>query len=232
MKRLLFLVGTLCMAAAVDAQEITPADVTFDDMRVVLESAGFETYAYDLTSFLEDDTRYEVAVSVKEYDGGKEPVDDWTFHLGSTRVLLSDFSAETRAEIPDSMLLDKKRGIVRQSGRLVLGRYPSMTDSVARWVFSLENGGRGSMQLDLKAVQVPDKEPFYSYESRPFAKSGFEAGKFIPLVFFGSMWYDEKAGVYRQCGESEIAPDLSSEIVGSVPHFYVMGVVLTPKKEE
>lgn len=232
MKRLLFLVGALCMSATVGAQEISPADVTFDDMRVVLESAGFEAYAYDLSSLLEDDTRYEVAVSVKEYDGGKESVDDWTFHLGSTRVLLSDFSAETRAEIPDSILLDKKRGIVRQSGRIVLGRYPSGADSVARWVFSLENGGRGSMQLNMKAVKVPGNEPLYSYMSRPFSKSSFEAGKFIPLVFFGSMWYDAKAGVYRQCGESEIAPDLSSEMVGHVPHFYVMGVVLTPKKEE
>ena len=33
------------------------------------------------------------------------------------------------------------------------------------------------------------------------------------------------------CGENEIAPDLSGEIVGNIPHFYVIGIEFTPKQE-
>lgn len=232
MKRLLLLIGALFIAASVEAQEITPADVTFDDMRTVLESAGFASYAYDLRSFLQDDGSYEVAIRIKEYDGDRALDNDRVLHLGSTRLLLSDFPEETRAEIPDSMLLDPERGIIREGGRLVLGRYPTGIDSISRWVFSLENGGRGSLQFDLKAVHAPDQAPFYSYESRPFVMSGFESGRFIPLLLFGSMWYDAQAGVFRFCGEREIDPDLTKGvIVKQVPHFYILGVELTAKQE-
>ena len=230
MKTLLILAGSLCATTYAGAQEIAPVKTTFEDMEVVLNQAGFESYAYDLSSFLEGDTRYDVAIRIKEYDGGKELDNDRVFHLGSTRVLRSDLPEEYRAEIPDSVLLDRERGIISESGRLVLGRYPTGVDSVARWVLYLENGSRGSARLDLKAVITSDNPPFYGYESRVFMKSGFEPGKFIPLIFFGSMWYDAQHGFYRFCGESEIDPDLTKGmIVKQVPHFYVFGVELTAK---
>lgn len=144
MKTLLILAGSLCATTYAGAQEIAPVKTTFEDMEVVLNQAGFESYAYDLSSFLEGDTRYDVAIRIKEYDGGKELDNDRVFHLGPTRMLLNDIPEEYRAEIPDSVMLDSERGILRESGRLVLGRYPSGVDSVARWVFHLENGGRGS----------------------------------------------------------------------------------------
>ena len=85
--------------------------------------------------------------------------------------------------------------------------------------------------LSLKPVVTPDRT-FYHYGARPFRIDGFEPGRFIPLVFYGSFWYDERANLVRFCGEREIAPDLSSEIVANVPHFYVIGVVLTEKQEK
>ena len=231
MKTLLILAGSLCATTYAGAQEIAPVKTTFEDMEVVLNQAGFESYAYDLSSFLECNARYDVAIRIKEYDGGKELDNDRVFHLGPTRMLLNDFPEEYRAEIPDSVMLDSERGILRESGRLVLGRYPTGIDSVARWVLSLENGGRGSARLDLKAVITSDNPPFYGYESRPFVKSGFESGKFIPLIFFGSMWYDAQYGIFRFCGESEIDPDLTTGmIVKQVPHFYVLGVEFTAKQ--
>ena len=35
------------------------------------------------------------------------------------------------------------------------------------------------------------------------------------------MWFDAEHNLFRFCGENEIAPDLSGEIVGNIPHFYV-----------
>lgn len=45
------------------------------------------------------------------------------------------------------------------------------------------------------------------------------------------MWFDAEHNLFRFCGENEIAPDLSGEIVGNIPHFYVIGIEFTPKQE-
>ncbi|MBO7129958.1 MAG: DUF5041 domain-containing protein [Prevotella sp.] len=39
-----------------------------------------------------------------------------------------------------------------------------------------------------------------------------------------SYWYEPETGVSRFCGESVIKPDLSSDIVKSIPHFFVLGL--------
>ena len=229
MKRTLLLFGALFVTTLAGAQQIASADATLDDVRFVLERAGFETYAYDLSQFLDGDTCYDVAFRVREYVAGK-PVDgDQVFHAGRTRMLLSDYPEQARAEIPDSVLLDPERGIVRESARIVFGRYPSGADSVAQWAFSLENAAKGSFRLELEAQKAPDSDTrFYSYYTRPFVMSRFESGRFIPLLFFGSMWYDARFGFFRFCGEKVIDPDLSkNQLVEHVPHFYVLGVELT-----
>lgn len=53
-------------------------------------------------------------------------------------------------------------------------------------------------------------------------------GEFTPLLFYGSYWFDARANRFRFCGEKQIAPNLSSEIVERVPHFFVIGVQMTP----
>ena len=35
------------------------------------------------------------------------------------------------------------------------------------------------------------------YCTRPFGIDSFEAGKFIPLVFYGSMWFDAEGNQFR-----------------------------------
>ena len=74
-----------------------------------------------------------------------------------------------------------------------------------------------------------DKKHF-NYHTRPFIIEAFEVDKFIPLVLFGSSWYDERFNVIRFCGEREIDPDLSSEILKDVPHYYVLGIKFVKKQ--
>ena len=45
------------------------------------------------------------------------------------------------------------------------------------------------------------------------------------------MWFNAEHNLFRFCGENEIAPDLSGEIVCNIPHFYVIGIEFTPKQE-
>ena len=117
-----------------------------------------------------------------------------------------------------SMNLDEK---------LVIGFAPSGNDSTAIYTFNFSEGRGFNGRLKLRAIYAPEEptKSRYSYESRPFELvPPFEKGKFIPLVLYGSYWYEPETGVSRFCGESIIKPDLSSDIVKSIPHFYVLGI--------
>ena len=110
--------------------------------------------------------------------------------------------------------------------KLVIGFAPSSNDST--YVYSFQSAGGGfNSTLKLQPVYAPEMptKQSYRYESRPFELvSPVETGKLIPLVMFGSYWYEPETGVSRFCGEKLIKPDLSSEIVKSIPHFYVLGI--------
>ena len=85
--------------------------------------------------------------------------------------------------------------------------------------------------LKLKPLKAPNSDKLsYSYESRPFVVDKFEEGKFIPLVFFGSYWIDEKYGFLRFCGANEIGADMGKEYIESTPHYFVIGVEINKKK--
>ena len=72
------------------------------------------------------------------------------------------------------------------------------------------------------------------YDSRPFRLDSVANADMmeIPLVFLGSWWYDKRSNFIRFCGESEIDPQLQSQIVKDVPHAYVVGMRLEKKKKE
>lgn len=232
MKRILALLAALLGTLSLPAQEIGPAETSFADYRTLLEAAGYEAFAFDLRPLLDDDRRYDITLLVKEYADGKEIGTPYRRAVGSNRLLVSDFPAESRARIPEDELADPERGVYQQAERLVVGRYPSGVDSVAQWVFAIPELGRFSSRLTLRGIAVPELEkPMYNYCTRPFRLERATLGRFVPLVFFGSMWYDARAGICRFCGEKEIAPDLSSEIVAHVPHFYVIGVRITERKK-
>ena len=65
----------------------------------------------------------------------------------------------------------------------------------------------------------------YSYVSKPFELTmSLEKDTFIPLVCYCSFWYDAEDKVTRCWGENFIKPDLSSDILKNVPHYYVLGI--------
>ena len=93
--------------------------------------------------------------------------------------------------------------------------------------FQSVGGGGFNNMLKLQPVFAPEMptKQAYRYESRPFELiAPVETGKLIPLVLFGSYWYEEETGVSRFCGDKQIKPDLSSDLIKSIPHFYVLGI--------
>ena len=178
------------------AQDIKIDEASINDYLPLLKAQGYLVYSFDTKDF----NGAQAEPVVMEYVKGEEPKDVLGFGI--------------------SMSLGEK---------LVIGFAPSGNDSTAIYTFSFSEERGFNGRLKLRAIYAPE-EPIksrYIYESRPFKLvPPFEKGKIIPLVLYGSYWYEPETGVSRFCGESIIKPDLSSNIVKSIPHFYVFGIKL------
>lgn len=226
MRRLLLVICALFLASSVFGQQIKSREAGFEEFRTLLERTGYNAYSFDLTELLGD--RYNITLSVKEYKDGKE-VKTTRKSLGSNKRMVTDFPEESRKKITPEQMADPATQTYRQAEKLTIGFYPSGTDTLARLVYDIPTMTTMGDVLTLQGIEQPDAKTLYWYHQRPFIIDSFEPGKFIPLVFYGSGWYDENVGCCRFCGESKIAADLSSEIVEKVPHFYVIGVEFTKK---
>ena len=175
-------------------QKIKMNEPSFSDYLPLLNAKGYKAYSFD-TRKLKD---AEVEPVVMEYVKDEEPKNVLKFDV--------------------TMSLDKK---------LVIGFWPSDNDSTANYLFHFsENRGFGG-RLNLKPLFAPEKpeDKWYIYESRPFELvAPIEKEKFIPLVLYGSYWYESANGGCRFCGDNEIKPDLSSDIVKYIPHYFVLGI--------
>ena len=65
---------------------------------------------------------------------------------------------------------------------------------------------------------------FFQVAWRNFKLEIFEKGKFIPLLMYGSAWWDADCECYRFCGDSELSPDMTSELFKDSPHYFIIGV--------
>ena len=182
------------VALAGQAQEIRANEPTLSDYMQLLKAKGYIAYSFDMKEFKDR----SVEPVIMEYVKGEEAKDvlgfSFSFPIGE---------------------------------KLIIGFAPSSNDST--YVYSYQSDGGGGFNATLKlqpvfAPEMPTKQA-YRYESRPFELvSPVETGKLIPLVLFGSYWYEQETGVSRFCGDKQIKPDLSSDIIKDIPHFYVLGI--------
>ena len=175
-------------------QGIKVNEPSFRDYLPLLNAKGYMAYSFNTKKL----KGAKVEPVVMEYVKGEEPKEVLSFNV--------------------IMSLDKT---------LVIGFRPSDNDSTANYLFHFSEQRSFGGRLKLKPIFAPEKpeDKWYVYESRPFELStSLEKGYFIPLVLYGSYWYDPKAGGCRFCGDNEIKPDLSSEILEYVPHYFVFGI--------
>lgn len=194
MKKTIFTALFALITMAGQAQEIKMNEQSIGDYLPLLQAKGYKAYSFDTKDFKDA----LVEPIVMEYVKGKEP------------RAVADFSI--------TMSLDEK---------LIIGFVPTDNDSTATYAFHFSESRGFNSQLSLMPICNPDKpaDKWYVYESRPFELvAPFEKGKFIPLVLYGSYWYEPENGGCRFCGDSTIKPDLTSDIVKSIPHFYVLGI--------
>ena len=197
MKTIIITAMFALVALTGQAQEIRTNEPTLDDYLHLLNAKGYIAYSFDTKDF--KGKLYEPVIM--EYTKGEEAKDvkdmlgfSFSFPIGE---------------------------------KLVIGFAPSSNDSTYLYSFQSVGGGGFNATLKLQPVFAPEMptKQAYRYESRPFELvAPIEMGKFIPLVLFGSYWYEQETGVSRFCGDKLIKPDLSSDIIKSIPHFYVFGI--------
>ena len=194
MKKLIITTMLALVAFTAQAQEIKMNQPTIDDYLPLLKAQGYVAYSFDTKEFKDA----LVQPIIMEYNKGQEP--------------------REVADLGITMSLDEK---------LIVGFLPSPNDSTATYAYQFADGRGFNSRLPLKPIFDPNSpaEKWYIYESRPFELTApFEKGKFIPLVLYGSYWYEPESGGCRFCGDSFIKPDLSSDIVKFIPHYYVLGI--------
>lgn len=219
MKKVL-LSGAVALFAfgTVSAQRIESVEPDATDALRALQASGYEFFHFDLSS-LKDKT-YAIQIYMNEVDssGTKEKI---RFHFGKTRRFLKDIPEEDRVHFTP---IDPESGLFQLVSEMGLYVIPK-SDSAVRVHCSLGKNQGGSMLLTLRPLKTDAKQ--YMYASRPFKLEELESGADIPLMLYGSFWYDEKFKINRFCGDTEIAPDMSTEILKHIPHYYIVGIRLT-----
>ena len=226
----LFSLLSLWMAASVSAQSLKKQEATMEDYLPLLQVSGYQVYSFDISEFLDD--TYHFSFKIKEYVNREEVQGDGHSSVFSNRMMIAEFPEESQKSIlEEGSAVDPEKGIYSQTKKLTIGFVPSKVDSTRIVRISLDGMGELRKPLKLKPLKAPKSDKLsYSYESRPFVVDKFEEGKFIPLVFFGSYWLDEKYGFFRFCGALEIGADMGQEYIESTPHYYAIGVEIKKKK--
>lgn len=212
------------MAEAVD---IKMQKATFDDYIPLLEMAGYNVYSFDIKSL--NDKSYRLAFSCREYMGDSlvsKNIILYPAYYGNMR-LLSQFSKKFQDTIKPEEMYDSIRGIYKCAEKIVVGTF-SENDSTTLMSVNVDKMASFSFSLNLKSINNPvSGQTMYFYKTRPFIVGECRTDEFIPLVFYGSSWFDSKYNVIRFCGESELNPDMSDQIIKDVPHSFVLGFSIT-----
>lgn len=240
--RILFLMA-ICIGGCMslfgendNGKVIKQSTATFSDYSSLLKESGYEVFPFDISSL--SDGQYHITFKIKEYKDGKKASDDFlgvnlTFR---NMTLVSDFSKKDQESIKPEEMDVPERGIYKWGKKIVVGFTPAPNDSIRPMLLEIENMGACNARLPmLPQYENNDSikgKKLYMYITRPFKQQELKTGQFIPLVMYGSFWYDKKFGIHRCCGESVIDSDMSSEILKYIPHYYIIGIeVSEPTKK-
>ena len=213
-----------------NAQALKRTEPDFSDYIPLLNVAGYQVYTFDISSLNEE--TYNIEFDVREYVKGElveDPKNNYPRPRLRNRRMLSDFPEEYWNEIiAEGPVYDLDKGICTLGDKISIGLSPA-ADSLKTLNMMVENIGAVRKPLSMKPITSSSGKEEYMYDSFPFKVDEIQLGEFIPLVMFGSYWFDEEAGYYRFCGESELEADLSSKILSLIPHYYIIGMSVTKR---
>ena len=231
MKTYFFTFAFLIVAHTALGQQMKSKNVEFEDFIALLGASGYELFSFDITEMLNE--QYDITFIQKEFEAGKE-IESPDFSVAvSNKKLLTEFpESQWQTIIDEGRVIDPKTQAIAHAEKINLGFYPSGNDSTKIMQFCVPGFMTMSgIAFKLRGLTTKDSDaPSFFYHTRPFKIEALKADEFIPLILLGSCWYDERFDTFRFCGENEIDPDMSSEILKKIPHYYVIGVKFVKKQ--
>ena len=109
---------------------------------------------------------------------------------------------------------------------LSIGFSRKQSDSIV--TVTLRSDHQDSSQSKLILKPVPDApQTLYLYEKIPYRLSSLSIDTFIPLVLYGSFWWDSDYKMCRFCGETELTEEeaKASGYFENSPHYYIIGAI-------
>ena len=229
MRKVFYILSVLLVVACSSTRsiknvpEIKNVNATFDDYLSLFNAAGYNVSSYDISSL--KDSVSSVIFSVREFIDSAEVENDNNAEF-LTIYKISDFDEKDREEIIKmGDADDEANGIYRLATKMKIGLAPTADDCEQKLYFEISGSeimGATNQQLIKRAFDK--KRSPLKYSLRPFKIGTFEKDKFIPLLMYGSAWWDKDANIYRFCGEKEFSSDMKSEIFSHSPHYFIIGV--------
>ena len=228
MKKVLLCLMISALAGSLHAQDsirISPQEPQVADVLNILEYMDINIHRFDLAPLLK--AHYNVSFYVDEYKAGRKQQRVHSFMFGSNIQPINEYPEDQQDEVR------KKFGLAPDEDEFDYLLSATVTvrkteDSLAYIHVNAPRAGMMATRVQLHPVGPPDGEKWCIYGTRPFRLDAVADADTVevPLVFYGSAWYDEQYQLIRLCGESEIDPQLQADIVKMVPHFYVVGLRL------
>lgn len=209
-----------------DAPTVIKVEPQLDDIYEVLKALNINMYRFDLSKYLNE--VYDVKLYVDEYEDGKRIKEVGSSRLGKNIKSLKEFPEEMRDDfrkiknVPEGK--DEWDNIKEMSVYIT-----KPNDSTAMFTINIPGVLKTNKRVQLRPV---GEEMVYLYDPRPFKFNPASETESIniPLIMYGSYWFDARYNVIRMCGEREIDPEMKAEILGKVPHYYVVGLELNKVK--
>lgn len=200
-RRLFIIACILILSTPVYGQRIKKTNKLYiESLTALLKAAGYEVYDFDIPQ------ARQIEFEIREYSDGQESI-----------FAKQEYDKEQYGNIKN----------------VHIGFYPSDDPCIAnkssvKYVQVGIPEAYRNIPLRLHGIKIEETgQTSYIYGARTFKlDKKIMPGKFIPLVLLGSFWYDERSRIFRFCGESEIASDMSSEILKNLPHYYIVGITL------
>ncbi len=212
------------VAMAGQGQTIKRVEVSLEDFMEHMAMYGYEVFTYDISSLRDSVSGFTIVI--REYNQ-QGMIDEKKLYGFRTKTMISDFNEQDQKSIYEEKDGDDmERGIYRLSKSLSIGFSPIQSDSIETITLRSSRNDASPWELMLKPIPGAP-QTIYRYQRVPYQPTSFSLATFIPLVFYGSFWWDEQAKGWRFCGDTELTEEKAktSEYFKYCPHYYIIGAV-------
>lgn len=172
------------------------------DIEDALRHLGVNIFKHDIGII---DKSAEIKIIVEEWENFAL-VDSWT---ALNLPLEHSFMSENRND-------EQKNNVIRATSI-------SKNDSLLLVEIAINDMPRA---FHLKQKKFDTENRHLPYFPVPYKNRKILQNKNIPLMLYGTMWYDEGFNVYRFCGRNyltnETDDEATEELMSSSPHYYII----------